>query len=91
LARCAEQFGLRVLDGDRCFERSDSFAFARAGVPVVSFGDGDHEGYHCVTDVADRLDGEKLERVARAAFLVARAAADSEARPRVLGQQGAKR
>jgi Zn-dependent M28 family amino/carboxypeptidase len=90
-ARCAEQLGLRVLDGDRVFDRSDHFAFACAGVPVVSFGDGNHEDYHCVTDVADRLDGEKMERVARAAFLVARAAAESDARPRASGPLGARR
>ena len=42
---------------------SDHYPFHRAGVPVVSVFTGLHEDYHQVTDTANLLDYDRMERI----------------------------
>jgi len=51
--------------------RSDQAAFIPYGVPVLFLTSGLHSDYHRVSDEADRLDYEKMERLARLIFWVA--------------------
>ncbi len=50
--------------------RSDQQSFIRGGVEGLLLTSGLHEDYHRPSDEADRLDYEKMERVARLAFLM---------------------
>lgn len=87
-AKLADAVGITQLaSGDTYYERSDHYNFARKGVPVVFFCDGEHADYHKVTDHADKLDYAKMERVTRLAYWVAFQAADAKERPKQLGQQ----
>lgn len=83
----AERFRIVLTSGDTYYERSDHFNFAKNGVPVVFFCDGEHPDYHQVTDSADRLDYVRMEAVARLAFWTGWNVANDKARPRELGAQ----
>lgn len=85
-AELGPRLGLTLSVGDKYYQRSDHYHFARRGVPVVFFCDGEHEDYHRVTDVAGKLEGDKMERIARLAFWTGYRAAMSDARPRRLGR-----
>lgn len=56
-------------------QRSDVWAFYRAGVDAAFLHSGLHADYHQVTDEAQYLDYGKIERVARLAYLAGVAAA----------------
>jgi Zn-dependent M28 family amino/carboxypeptidase len=73
--------------GDKFYQRSDHYNFARTGIPVVFFCDGEHEDYHKVTDHADKLDYAKMELITRLAYWVGYEAADARERPKALGSQ----
>ena len=73
--------------GDKFYQRSDHYNFARKGIPVVFFCDGEHEDYHKVTDHADKLDYAKMELITRLAYWVGYNAADARERPKALGSQ----
>lgn len=45
--------------------RSDSWPFLQHGVPAVWFHTGLHPDYHLTTDTADRINYEKMERIAK--------------------------
>jgi hypothetical protein len=66
----------------RFFFRSDHFNFARREVPAIFFFTGVHEDYHRPTDTADKIDLDKITRIARLAFHYAWAIADDVERPR---------
>jgi len=83
----AATMGIELTSGDQYYQRSDHYNFARKGVPVVFFCDGEHEDYHKVTDHVDKLDFAKMELVARLAYWTGYATADGKGRPRTLGSQ----
>ncbi len=85
-------FGLKAIDDpipeQNIFERSDHFNFAKHGVPCVLFGPGvtsfDEEiqkYYHQVTDHADSLDFEYLNKVYKAFIKAAEDIANAEQAP----------
>lgn len=84
-ARFAEAMKLGLQSGDKYYERSDHFNFAKKGIPVVFFCTGEHEDYHQVTDTADKLEPAKMERLARLAFWTGWSVANADERPRTLG------
>jgi len=86
-AHLAPEFELGLTIGDTYYQRSDHYNFARKGIPVVFFCDGEHEDYHKVTDHADKLDYAKMERVTRLAFWTGWMAAEAKHRPKRLGSQ----
>ena len=83
----AEKMGMRLTSGDTYYQRSDHYNFAKKGIPVVFFCDGEHEDYHKVTDHADKLDYGKMERIARLAYWTGFHTADAPTRPRDLGRR----
>ncbi|MCS7296874.1 MAG: M28 family peptidase [Bacteroidia bacterium] len=46
----------------RLFYRSDHYAFAQKGVPIVFYFGGFHSDYHKVEDDADKIDFERLKK-----------------------------
>ena len=86
-ARFGADAGITFTSGDKYYMRSDHYNFAKKGIPVVFFCNGEHEDYHQVSDHADKLDGAKMERIARLAFATGWATATADARPRTLGKQ----
>ena len=86
-ARFGEQLGLSFESGDKYYTRSDHYNFAEKGIPVVFFCNGEHEDYHQVSDHADKLDGKKMERIARLAFWTGWAVANADEPPRKLGKR----
>jgi hypothetical protein len=53
------------------FFRSDQLSFIQRGIPAVFFTTGDHEDYHRQSDRPERINTDKLARVARLAFHLA--------------------
>ncbi len=62
--------------------RSDHFNFARKGVPILFFFNGVHPDYHQVSDSPDKIDSEKLSRIAQLVFYLGQEIANAPARPK---------
>jgi hypothetical protein len=69
-------------DLDEYFGRTDSFHFARKGIPVIFFFSDVHEDYHRPTDDVEKADFDKAARIARAAYRLGWRVAQAEGRPR---------
>ncbi|HSR16240.1 MAG TPA: M20/M25/M40 family metallo-hydrolase [Gemmatimonadales bacterium] len=88
LARVSEQhpeLGMTAID-DRWpqqgfYTRSDHFNFARRGVPVLFFFNGTHDDYHRAGDAPEKIDGEKLARIARLMYYLGNDVGNRTARP----------
>ncbi len=87
-AEAAATIGIDVLADDKFFERSDHYNFVKKGIPAVFFCcAGEHADYHQVSDHADLLDDQQMEKTARLAYWVGRAVADASERPTILGRR----
>lgn len=58
-------------DPNRFFFRSDHYSYARKGIPVCFWFDGEHEDYHRVSDEVSKIDFLKMEKIARTIYLTA--------------------
>jgi hypothetical protein len=67
---------------ERFFFRSDHFNFARKEVPAIFFFSGVHPDYHRPSDEVQKIDFDKLTRIARMAFFTAWEVANAPQRPR---------
>src|SRR5690606_20676859 len=67
-------------DEERVRARSDQWRFIRAGVPAVFFFAGFHPDYHRPSDTPEKLNYEKIERVARLVLGLVWEVADRERR-----------
>ena len=83
----AEELGMAFTSGDKYYARSDHYNFAKKGIPVVFFCNGEHEDYHQVSDTGDKLDGQKMQRIARLAFWTGWHVAMADKSPVDLGRQ----
>lgn len=70
-------------DPERIYERSDHYEYAQKGIPVAFFFTGLHADYHHVTDEVDRIDFEKLRKVAQTVLATAWTLANAPDRPRL--------
>lgn len=70
-------------DPNRFFYRSDHFNYAKNGIPICFWFDGEHEDYHRVTDEVSKIDFNKMEKVARTVFMTAVTVANEPVRPAV--------
>ena len=80
------QYDLRYddpADPNRFFFRSDHFNYARKGIPIIFFFDGVHEDYHRPGDEWQKIDYEKMEKVARTIYMTLWEVANLPARPKV--------
>ncbi|CAN5388416.1 hypothetical protein BH18ACI2_BH18ACI2_08440 [soil metagenome] len=70
-------------DTNRFFFRSDHFNYAQKGIPIIFYFDGVQEDYHRPSDTADKIDDQKMEKIARTIFMTAHEIANAPARPGV--------
>lgn len=70
-------------DKNRFFFRSDHFNYAVNGIPIVFWFDGVHEDYHQPGDEPEKIDYQKMEKVARTIFLTMWEVADLKQRPAI--------
>jgi len=70
-------------DPNRFFYRSDHINYARKGIPIIFFFDGEHEDYHGAGDTADKIDYEKMEKITRTVYMTAWEIANRPARLKV--------
>lgn len=70
-------------DPNRFFFRSDHFNYAQKGIPIIFYFDGEHEDYHRVTDHVEKIDFEKMQKVARTVYATAWELAGGMKRPAV--------
>jgi hypothetical protein len=68
-------------DPNRFFFRSDHYNYAQKGVPIIFYFDGVHEDYHRATDSPDKIDYDKMQKIARTIFLTAEELANAPTRP----------
>jgi peptidase M28-like protein len=53
---------------DGYYARSDHANFAKLGIPIAFLSNGPHADYHEPTDDPEKIDGDKIRRVARTVF-----------------------
>lgn len=70
-------------DPNRFFFRSDHFNYARKGIPIIFYFDGEHEDYHKPSDSPDKIDYQKMEKVARTICVTLLELANAKTRPKV--------
>jgi CubicO group peptidase (beta-lactamase class C family) len=70
-------------DPEQYFYRSDHFNYARKGIPIIFYMDGDHEDYHRPSDSIEKIDFRQLEQVTRTIHATAWELANLPQRPRV--------
>lgn len=56
-------------DPNRYFFRSDHINYARKGIPIVFFFDGEHADYHALSDSVEKIDYQKMEKVTRTIYM----------------------
>lgn len=84
VAREHPELGLTIASDpepeEQIFLRSDHFSFVQHGIPALMFTTWLHDDYHAPSDTPNRIDAEKVARIARLAFLLThRVAQDAEA------------
>ena len=70
-------------DTNRFFFRSDHFHYAQNGIPITFWFDGVHEDYHQPGDSPDKIDYDKMEKVARTIFVTMWELTDLKERPKI--------
>ncbi|MFQ5652617.1 MAG: M28 family peptidase [bacterium] len=58
-----------VEDPNRFYYRSDHYNYAKHGIPIIFYFSGLHEDYHRPTDTVDKIDSQKMQRIARLVYL----------------------
>jgi len=53
---------------ERFYYRSDHYNYAKHGIPIIFYFTGVHRDYHRTTDVVEKIDFEKMERIDRMIF-----------------------
>jgi hypothetical protein len=53
---------------ERFYYRSDHYNYARHGIPIIFYFTGVHRDYHKPSDVVEKIDFEKMERIDRMIF-----------------------
>ncbi len=55
-------------DPNRYYYRSDHYNFAEKGIPAIFYFSGTHKDYHRPSDTVDKINFEKMEKVAKLVF-----------------------
>jgi peptidase M28-like protein len=76
-------------DSEQLYYRSDHYSYAAKGIPVIFFTTGLHPDYHANTDEVDRIDFDKMTRVAQLIYETGRRLADLDHFP-VRDHKGAR-
>ena len=70
-------------DPEKFFFRSDHFNYALNGIPIAFWFDGVHEDYHQPGDEPQKIDYNKMEKVARTIMITLLKLTDVKERPKV--------
>ena len=70
-------------DKNRFFFRSDHFNYALNGIPITFWFDGVHEDYHQPGDEPQKIDYNKMEKVARTIMLTLLELTDLSEKPKI--------
>jgi len=55
-------------DPNRYYYRSDHYNFAEKGIPAIFYFNGTHKDYHRTSDTVEKINFEKMEKIARLVF-----------------------
>jgi hypothetical protein len=55
-------------DPEVIYYRSDHYSYASKGIPIAFFTDGLHDDYHCPSDTVDKINFEKMTRIAQLVY-----------------------
>lgn len=58
-------------DPNRYYYRSDHYNFAEKGIPAIFYFNGTHDDYHQPSDTIDKINFEKMSKIAQLAFYTA--------------------
>ena len=79
------ELGMTVIDDpwpeENFYRRSDHFNFAKNGVPILFFFNGNHADYHGTGDSPDKINADKEARIVRLLFYLGQEIANAPARP----------
>ncbi|HJS47547.1 MAG TPA: M20/M25/M40 family metallo-hydrolase, partial [Gemmatimonadales bacterium] len=79
------ELGMTAIDDlwpdENFYRRSDHFNFARKGVPILFFFNGVHDDYHQASDSPDKINAEKMARLARLIFYLGQEIGNAAQRP----------
>jgi len=67
-AACVKEGLEPTYDVDSYYGRTDSYNFAKKGIPAIFLFSGVHEDYHRTSDESDKVDFNKAATVSRVAF-----------------------
>lgn len=70
-------------DPNRFYYRSDHYNFAKNNVPIIFYFNGVHADYHRPTDTIEKINFEKIEKIARLVFHTGWEVANREERIKV--------
>jgi Peptidase family M28 len=70
-------------DPEQYFYRSDHFNYARKGIPIIFYMDGDHADYHQPSDSIEKIDFAQMEKVAKTIMATGWELANRPVRPKV--------
>jgi hypothetical protein len=70
-------------DPNRYYYRSDHYNFAKNGVPAVFYFNGTHDDYHRPSDSIEKINFEKMEKIAKLAFHTVWELANRNKRPEI--------
>ncbi len=68
-------------DPESLYTRSDHYSYAAKGIPVIFYTTGLHRDYHYLTDEVDRIEFDKLVRIAQLAYLTGQRLANLDRPP----------
>lgn len=68
-------------DLNKFYYRSDHYNFAKNNIPVIFYFSGIHEDYHKPTDIPEKLDYKKIEKITQLVFYTAWDLANREKKP----------
>ncbi len=55
-------------DPNRYYYRSDHYNFAEKGIPAIFYFNGTHDDYHRTTDTVEKINFDKMAKIARLVF-----------------------
>ncbi len=80
------ELGMTAIDDiwpdENFYRRSDHYNFARKGVPILFFFNGVHADYHQASDSPEKIDAEKMARLARLIFYLGQDIGNAAERPK---------
>jgi hypothetical protein len=68
-------------DPESIYTRSDHYSYASKGIPIIFYTTGLHRDYHYVTDEVDKIEWNKMARIAQLVYATGQRVANLEHAP----------